>query len=144
MAGALVLGGILRRLWRRGREKLPFLQITVGGLWLVAWAAIDAYALLTGRVFGPFSEWTTAAVVAGVGQILLGSLAYLVPVLLGPPLSQRMAVFGSRRGLPLVAANAGGIALVAGLPGLAVAGFALWSADFAWRLGRQRGLAVEA
>jgi nitrite reductase (NO-forming) len=141
LAGALVLGGILGRLWRRGRGKMAFLQISAGVVWLVSWAVIDAYALILGNGFAPFSNWTTAAVVTGVGQVLLGSLAYLIAVLLGPPLGRRMELFEERWALPLIAANAGGIALVSGWPVPALIGFGTWLADFAWRLLRQKGLA---
>jgi hypothetical protein len=82
-------------------------------------------------------------VVVGVGQVLLGSLAYLTAVLLGPPLGRRMEIFEERRALPLIAANAGGIALVSGLPLPASIGLALWLADFGFRLIRQWGLAAE-
>jgi hypothetical protein len=141
VAGALVLGGILGRLWHRGRGKMAFLQISAGVVWLVSWAAIDAYTLLVGNGLGPFNRWTTAAVVVGVGQVLLGSLSYLIAVLLGPPLGRRMELFEERSALPLIAANAGGIALVSGWPVPALIGFGTWLADFAWRLLRQRGLA---
>ena len=143
LAAVLVLGGVVGRLWQMGRGKMAFLQISAGVVWLISWAAIDAYALLIGDGFAPFSVWTTAAVVTGVGQVLLGSLAYLTAVLLGPPMGRRMEIFEERRVLPLIAANAGGLALVAGWPSLALVGFAIWLADFAWRLLRQRGLAGE-
>jgi hypothetical protein len=122
---------------------LAFLQITAGVLWLISWAVTDAFALLVGSGFAPFSVWTAAVVITGVGQVLLGSLAYLTAVLLGPPLGRRMQVFEERWELPLVAANTGGIALVSGWPVPALIGFSVWLADFAWRLLRQRGLVDE-
>ncbi len=140
LAASMILGGILRRLWRRGRDKLAFLQITAGVGWLISWALVDAIGLFSGSGLGPFNRWTTAAVVAGVGQVLLGSLAYLIAVLLGPPLGRRMEVFEMRPALPLIAANAGGLALVSGWPSLALIGFAVWIADFCWRLIAQRRL----
>jgi nitrite reductase (NO-forming) len=143
LAAALVLGGVVGRLWQRGRGRTAFLQIGAGVVWLISWAVLDAYALLVGDSVAPFSAWTTAAVVAGVGQVLLGSLAYLTAVLLGPPLGRRMEIFEERRALPLIAANAGGIALVSGLPLPASIGLALWLADFGFRLIRQWGLAAE-
>ncbi|HSK06902.1 MAG TPA: hypothetical protein VK990_05230 [Acidimicrobiia bacterium] len=142
LAGALVLAGILGRLWDKGKGKMAFLQISAGVVWLIAWAVIDAYGLLLGNGLAPFSNWTTAAVVTGVGQVLLGSVAYLAAVLLGPPLGRRLEVFGERLALPLIAANAGGIALVLGSAPGAIVGFTVWLADFAWRLLRQRGLAA--
>lgn len=82
-------------------------------------------------------------VVNGEGQVLLGSLAYLTAVLLGQPLGRRMEILEERWALPLIAAIAGGIALVSGWPVPALIGFAVWLADFAWRLLMQKGLAVE-
>lgn len=143
LAAALVLGGVVGRLWQRGRGKMAFLQITAGVVWLISWAVTDAFALLVGNGFAPFSVWTAAGVVTGVGQVLLGSLAYLTAVLLGPPLGRRMEIFEERWALPLIAANAGGIALVSGWPVPALMGFVVWLADFAWRLLRQKGLADE-
>jgi nitrite reductase (NO-forming) len=144
LAASMILGGIVRRLWQRGRDKLAFLQITAGVVWLVSWAVIDAYSLIAGNGFGPFSRWTTAAVVVGVGQVLLGSVAYLAAVLLGPPLGRRLELFEQRSALPLIAANAGGLALVSGWPVPALVAFAVWLADFAWRLLSQRGLAAQS
>ena len=144
LAASMILAGIVGRLWQKGRDKLAFLQITAGVVWLVAWAVFDAYGLIGGGGFAPFSSWTTAAVVVGVGQVLLGSLAYLIAVLLGPPLGRRMELFEERWALPLTAANAGGLALVSGWPVPALIGFAVWLADFAWRLLRQRGLAAQS
>jgi hypothetical protein len=123
---------------------LAFLQITAGVVWLVSWAVIDAYSLFAGSGFDRFSRWTTAAVVVGVGQVLLGSVAYLAAVLLGPPLGRRLELFGERSALPLISANAGGLALVSGWPVPALIGLAVWLADFAWRLVRQRGLAARS
>jgi hypothetical protein len=143
LAAALVLSGVVARLWRIGRGKLAFLQITAGVVWLISWAVTDAFALLAGSGFAPFSVWAAAAVVTGVGQVLLGSLAYLTAVLLGPPLRRRMGIFEERWALPLIAANAGGIALVSGWPVPALIGFSVWLADFAWRLLRQKGVTGE-
>jgi nitrite reductase (NO-forming) len=143
LAGAMILAGIVWRLWDRGRSKTPFLQITAGVIWLIAWAMVDGAGLVMGREPVPFSAWTSAAVIAGVGQVLLGSLAYLVPVLLGPPLSERMSVFSRLPAIPLVLANLAGISLVAGLPVLAGIAVSIWLADFARRMIRQRALFAE-
>lgn len=139
-AGAVVLAGIVWRLWRRGRSKTAFLQITAGVLWLIVWALVDGIGLIMGREPIHFSTSTSAAVVAGVGQVLLGSVAYLVPVLLGPPLTERLSLFSRLAVIPLAAANLGGIAILAGLPVLATVAVSLWLADFAWRLFRQPAL----
>jgi hypothetical protein len=140
LAGTIVLGGIVWRLWQQGRSKAAFLQITAGVIWLIAWAMVDGGALVIGQAPAPFSARTSAAVVAGVGQVLLGSLAYLVPVLLGPPLAERMITFSRHPAIPLVLANLAGLAMLVGFPVVAVVAAALWLADFAWRLIRQRAL----
>jgi nitrite reductase (NO-forming) len=140
LAGGVVLAGILWRLWQRGRSKTPFLQITAGVIWLIAWALFDGVTLVSGREPAPFNAWTTAAVVAGVGQVLLGSVAYLAPVLAGPPLAERMDLFSRRPAIPLVAGNLAGVALIAGSPVVAILAIAAWLADFAWRFIRQRAL----
>src|SRR5690606_39562027 len=62
-AGAsLVLGGIVLRLWAKGRNRSPFLQITAGTLWLIAWAAVDGVSLLVGGSAMHFAPWTGAVV----------------------------------------------------------------------------------
>jgi nitrite reductase (NO-forming) len=140
LAGAMVLAGIVWRLWQRGRSKTAFLQITAGVIWLIVWALVDGTTLVSGSTTAPFGPLTGAVVVAGVGQVLLGSLAYLLPVLLGPPLSERMSTFSRRPAVPLVAANLAGISLLAGMPVVAALAVSIWLADFAWRLIRQRAL----
>lgn len=143
LAGALVLGGVLWRIWSKGRQDLPFLQITAGVVWLIAWAFVDGVTLLRGVPATPFSAWTTAAVFAGVGQVLLGSLAYLVPVLLGPPPGARLRRLQRRPAVPLLLANVAGVALVAGSAAIAITATAVWLVDFVFRLlvptSRQKG-----
>jgi nitrite reductase (NO-forming) len=140
LAGAMVLAGIVWRLWQRGRSKTAFLQITAGVIWLIVWALVDGTTLVSGSTTAPFGPLTGAVVVAGVGQVLLGSLAYLLPVLLGPPLSERMSTVSRRPAVPLVAANLAGISLLAGMPVVAALAVSIWLADFGWRLIRQRAL----
>ena len=72
---------------------------------------------------------------AGVGQVLAGSLAYLVPVLMGPPLTVNLEKMTAHAWLPLVTANLGGVLVVAGLAEAAVPVFALWLVDFGRRVG---------
>lgn len=136
VAGAMILGGILGRLWDKGRRKLTFLQITLGTVWLIGWSLIDGVQVMTGDATTHFSGWTGAVVLAGVGQVLAGSLAYLVPVLKGPPFEANRNILEERIWLPLVALNAGGIALGAGLNVLSVVLSCIWAVDFAIRLAR--------
>ncbi len=136
---ALILGGIVKRLGRKGLEGgLPYMQVAVGCAWLVVWAVVDGVNLITGAEALSFTGRTAAAVVAGVGQVLLGSLAYLLPVLAGPPprLGRNLARTKGRPWLPLIAANIAGLALAAGWETVAVVAIALWVVDFASRLVR--------
>lgn len=135
----LILGGIVIRLGRKGLQGgLPYLQVSVGVGWLVIWAFVDGLSLAAGETAMPFTGWTAAATLAGVGQVLLGSLAYLVPVLAGPPprLGRNLARTKGHPWLPLLAANTGGVALVVGVEPLAVAAIAVWVVDFGIRLVR--------
>ena len=143
VALAIVVGGVLARLGRTGfRGGLSYLQVGLGSGWLVAWAAADAMRLFGAGPAGSFDRWILAAVVAGVGQVLLGSLAYLVPVLAGPgpKLGRNFSRFDDQRWVPLAAANAVGITLLVGLPSVTAVLLAVWCLDFARRLVRlERG-----
>ena len=143
LAAALILGGILLRLWEKGRHKLAFLQITTGTLWLIGWGVVDGMRVMTDGVMTPFSGWTGAVVLAGVGQVLAGSLAYLVPVLKGSPFESNRQLMEERPWLPLLALNAAGVALVAGLSAVSVILAAVWAADFGVRLARVAGGGAE-
>lgn len=48
VAALLILGGVVIRLWERGRRKVPFLQVAAGVLWLSAWAIVDGMRLPLG------------------------------------------------------------------------------------------------
>ncbi|HHC08730.1 MAG TPA: hypothetical protein ENK55_08425 [Actinobacteria bacterium] len=134
-SGAVVLGGIVGRLGRRAlKETLPYLQVTSGVVWLVAWTFVDGVGLLRGVPTGRFAPWTAAAVVAGVGQVLAGSIAYLAPVALGPPIGDNLRRMGRSPALPWAAANVAGLALVCGFPVVAAAVGAVWLGDLARRV----------
>lgn len=137
VALVVVLVGVIGRLGRRGLEgRLSYLQVALGCVWLAAWALVDGGRLVSGEMAPPFAGWTGAAVVAGVGQVLLGSLGYLVAVLAGPPprLGRNLDRTNGRPWIPLVLANMAGVALVLGWGPVAGVGIALWVVDFAWRL----------
>jgi nitrite reductase (NO-forming) len=142
MAGfslALILAGVVGRLRRRGLEGgLPYLQVGLGSIWLAVWAGVDGIGLLAGSIPAHFSASTAAVVTAGVGQVVLGSLAYLLPVLAGPPprLGRNLARTLAYPWLPLALANFGGMAFIAGMPLLGVAAVAVWLGDFVGRLLR--------
>lgn len=133
----VVLAGVVGRLGKRGLQGgLAYYQVVLGCGWLAAWAFVDGIRLLSGVVPGPFSGWTGAVVAAGVGQVLLGSMSYLVPVLAGKPprLGRNLDRAMRRDWVPLVSANLAGIAFVGGFGPLAVALTGLWALDFAYRL----------
>ena len=133
----VVLLGVVGRLGRRGLVgRLPYLQVVTGCLWLAAWTVVDAGKLLSGANPEPFQGWTMAAVTAGIGQVLAGSLAYLVPVLVGPGprLARNFDRTHRRAVLPLLAANGVGAGLVLGLAVPATVCAGLWLLDFGYRM----------
>jgi nitrite reductase (NO-forming) len=139
IAMATVLAGVLGRLGYVGlRGRLAYAQVAIGCSWLVVWGSVDGVRLMLGIPAGPYAGWTAAAVVAGVGQVLLGSLAYLVPVLVGPHprLGRNLDRTNNRPWIPLTLANVAGVALVAGWSLGAAAAAALWVVDFGLRLAR--------
>jgi nitrite reductase (NO-forming) len=135
-AGGLILGGILSKLWDKGRHKLTFLQITGGTIWLVGWGLVDGWRVMSGDPITHFSGWTGAVVLAGVGQVLAGSLAYLIPVLKGSPFVANRQIMEGRPWLPLLSLNLAGISLGLGTGGVSVALTGLWLADFAYKVTR--------
>lgn len=134
----LVLAGVTLRLGKDGlRGGLPYFQVCLGSGWLLVWVIVDGLALLANTGFPPFSGWNAAVIVAGVGQVLLGSLAYLLPVLAGgPSLGRTLERAVNRWWVPLISANAAGVGLVLGATSLAVVGIFVWLADFGYRLAR--------
>lgn len=140
LAGAalvIVVSGVVGRLGRTaGRGGLPLFQVIIGCGWLAVWAIVDGARLLSGATTPAFDVWMTVAVVAGVGQVLLGSLAYLLPVLFGPGpvLGRNFERFDRHRWLPLASANGAAFGLLLGANLVAVGGFTIWVVDFARRL----------
>lgn len=105
----------------------------LGTLWWATVVAVAAASSLTdGQVLG--ERWISALVVAGYGQIVWGSLAYLLPVIRGGGHKKLSAGFSRTRSWPgLVAANVTGVALVAGLSYVAMVAFVVWCGDAAVR-----------
>lgn len=134
-AGTLITTGIVVRLPAKARRKASYQQLVLGMVWLVVWAVVDAIGLFAGTPLVPFAAWTMAAVVAGVGQILFGSLAYIVPVLRGPPTARASRVMARWSWIQVASVNLAGIGLVAGVSVLAVAAGTVWVVDFAVRMG---------
>ena len=135
---ALVLAGALWRLGRQGAGTggLAYAHVATGCVWLVVWSVVDAAGLALDGAGPVLSEWTGAAVVAGIGQVLAGSIAYLVPVLAGPPprLGRNLARMARHPWLPLAAGNLAGVALVFGAGAAAVGSGLVWAADIGRRL----------
>ncbi len=135
-AGGFILAGILLRLWAKGRHKTAFLQISAGTTWLIAWAAADGISVAVEGTMTHFSGWTAAVVLAGVGQVLAGSLVYLVPVLKGSPFVANRRIMEARPWLSLISVNTAGLCLGLGAPVAAVVFGFVWLGDFAVRLAR--------
>ncbi|WKZ83278.1 MAG: hypothetical protein QY307_03300 [Acidimicrobiia bacterium] len=116
-AAALILGGIVSRLGiaRLLRGGLPALLILSGSLWLTGWVGHEAYTLLAeGHLL---YARATAVGAAGVGLVLFGSLAYLVPVLAGPGerLTANFARMHGQGAMRSVVANAVPVLLALGV-----------------------------
>ncbi len=139
VAALTITSGTVLRLGGRGvAERLPYFHVVTGITWLAAWTFVDAHGLLTGTPLPSFAGWTAAAVVGGIGQVLVGSVAYLLPVAMGPPVSDNLRRMGRWPAVPLLALNAAATFLVAGIPaGVAVAG-GVWLVDFVRRVATVR------
>lgn len=139
VSAVIIVVGVVVRLGSAGlRGGLPYLQVLAGVAWLVAWGIVDAYGLMTDTPLGRFSHWTAAAVVVGVMQIIVGSVAYLVPVLVGPPIGANLSRMQSAPWVPLILANLGGITLVVGMSEVAMVLLTLWVVDIVRRLAMLR------
>lgn len=137
LALAVILAGILVRLGKRGlRAGLGYLQVAAGCGWLAAWAVVDGLRLLAGSPSAPFAPWTAAVVTAGIGQVLLGALAYLLPVLAGPAprLGRNLERTHRHAWIPLLLANLAGLAFAVASLGVAATATGLWAVDFVRRL----------
>lgn len=134
-----ITGGIIGRLGVRGmKEMLPFLHVVFGVAWLAAWTGVDGVALIIGTPLPLFSGWTAAAIVAGIGQVLVGSVTYLAPVVMGTPVSENLRRVGRLPALPVVLLNMTGVFLVLGIPSAASVTGAAWLIDLIGRLSSIR------
>ncbi len=129
-----ILAGILVRLWEKGSDRLAFLQVSLGVIWLATWAVVDGIGILSSGASPVFGGWAAAAVVAGVAQVLAGSLAYIVPVLIGSPTDPFGDSLTRRRWVPLLAAHVSGVALAAGWETAATIAVGIWVADIVFRV----------
>jgi nitrite reductase (NO-forming) len=133
---------VMHALPRPSRRQLEWagprlVALWAGGLW---WAtAVGATALDAAADRGVFGDrWLVVLVVAGYGQILWGSLAYLLPMLRGGGHARLSEGFASTRSwLGLAAANAAGLSAAAAAPGRVTALLvAVWVIDSGWRAAR--------
>jgi nitrite reductase (NO-forming) len=143
VAYAVGIVGVLWLLPRPTRRQLRWAGPRLVGLWAgAAWWA-GAVAVTGGRVAAesstsPFGDrWLAVLVVAGYGQILWGSLAYLLPMLRGGgPEALARGFTTTRSWAGLVAVNLAGAGFASGSGAVAAIAAAVLVADGTWRVGR--------
>lgn len=139
-AYALGIGATLSLAPRPTRRQLEWAGPRIVAIWggMLWWAvAVAASAPVAGAAAGLAGRWLLVAVVAGVGQILWGSLAYLLPVLRGGGHELLGAGFAATRSwVGLVSANAAGVALAVSAPRVAAGAVAVWAVDAGIRAAR--------
>jgi len=136
-AYALGIGATLSLAPRPTRRQLEWAGPRIVSIWsgMVWWAAAVAASAAAG--VGLAGRWLLVAVVAGVGQVLSGSLAYLLPVLRGGGHELLGAGFADTRSwVGLVSANAAGVALAVSAPRAAAGAVAVWIVDAGIRAAR--------
>lgn len=134
---------VLALLPRPGLRRVAWAGPRLAGLWAgAAWwvAACAAGAAEAARGGVPLTgRWLAVLVVAGYGQILWASLAYLVPVLRGGGHQRLSAGFATTRSwLGFGAVNVAGAGLLAGTTVVVQAALALWALDAALRAAALR------
>lgn len=139
IAALLVLAGIVGRLGLGLvlRSSLPGLLIASGTVWIVVWCTHQA-VVLGGGAHTVFSR-AIALGAGGVAMVLFGSLAYLIPVLVGPgkALGESFPVMHGGATLRVVVANAILVGLAAGVEAWVLSILAGgWLLDYAVRVGR--------
>lgn len=119
---------------RPTRRQLRWAGPRLIGIWAgLAWWVVATAASAVDAARGDpalADRWLLVLVLAAYGQIVWGSVAYLLPVLRGGGHVLLGAGFATTRSwIGLVAANVTGIALVAAAPALAAVAVAVWVAD---------------
>jgi nitrite reductase (NO-forming) len=136
IAGALWLAPTpTRRQLRWAGPRL--LALWAGATWWAVAVAAAAVAVL-GRGGEPLGgRWLWVLVVGGYGQILWGSVAYLLPVLRGGGHVRLSAGFGATRSwVGLAAANVAGVAFAVSATPVAAVAVGVWLVDAAVRAAR--------
>jgi nitrite reductase (NO-forming) len=140
-AYACGIGGVLWLAPRPTRRQLRWAGPRLLALWAgAAWWAI-AVAVAAVEVAGdgvPFrGEWLSVLVVAAYGQILWGSLAYLLPMLRDGGHERLGEDFTTTRSwVGFVAVNVAGVAFAASASALAAVAVAVWVLDAGVRAAR--------
>ena len=138
--GAYVLGILATGLvmppptTRQFRWAGPRLLALWGGIvwWAVVVGASAVEAARGSEVF--VGRWLWVLVVAAFGQLVWGSLAYLLPVLRGGGHVRLAEGFATMRSwVGLAAVNSAGVALVVGASSVALAAGVVWAIDWVWR-----------
>lgn len=141
-AYACGVGGVLWLAPRPTRRQLRWAGPRLLALWAgAAWWAIAVAVAVIGVVTGngvPFSgEWLSVLVVAAYGQILWGSLAYLLPMLRGGGHERLGEGFAATRSwVGFGAANVAGVAFATSSSTVAAVAVAMWVVDAGVRAAR--------
>ncbi|MBX3315108.1 MAG: hypothetical protein KF906_12410 [Actinobacteria bacterium] len=135
------IAAVIALLPRPSRRQLRWAGPRLVALWTGAawWAMAVIVAARAASRAEPLlaDRWLVVLVVAGYGQILWGSLAYLLPMLRGGGPERLAAGFASTRSwFGLAAINSAGIATAVGLPRIAGAALAAATTDATWRAAR--------
>ncbi len=110
------------------------IALWAGCAWWIIATGVTAWQLRSGQP--AFADrWVIVLVVAGYGQIMWGSLAYLLPMLRGGGHVLLSSGFATTRSWPgLVAANTAGVALAMSWDVLALTAACIWVIDGAIRV----------
>jgi nitrite reductase (NO-forming) len=107
-----------------------------GGIWWVVAVAATSVDVASGRA--AFAErWLFVLVIAAYGQVLWGSLAYLLPMLRGGGHERLGEGFATTRSwVGLAAVNVAGVAIAGSWVPVAAIAVVVWLLDSAWRAVR--------
>ncbi len=124
-----------RRQWRWAGPRL--LALWAGAAWWAVVVIATAVDVMAGNGVPLRGTWLFVLVLAGYGQILWGSLAYLLPMLRGGGHGRLAEGFARTRSWTgFVAANVTGFALLASASALLAAAVTVWVLDAAARAAR--------
>lgn len=112
------------------------IALWTGCAWWITATTVTAWQVVSGRP--AFTDsWVVVLVVAGYGQIMWGSLAYLLPMLRGGGHQMLSDGFATTRSwVGLASANVAGVAVAAAWEPVAALAVATWVIDAAMRAAR--------